>query len=115
MSSKRSFVSSSDCQQFDISQTSRPLIKRTKEHEACKCLRLDNHTDTTTGNIKSAPTKHGRDTVTEWKATSIPTTCGNKGQLKLLEHAVIKTLSLKPTQRTLSQFMLESSPPQDRC
>ena len=48
-----------DCNQFYIGQTSRPLIKRIKEHEAC--FRLNNHTDSSTGNIKSAPAKHGRD------------------------------------------------------
>ena len=46
-----------DCHQFYIGQTSRPLIKRIKEHEAC--MRLDSHTDSPTGNIKSAPAKHG--------------------------------------------------------
>ena len=81
-----------DCQQFYIGQTSRPLIKRIKEHEAC--MRLDNHTESSTGNIKSAPAKHGRDNnhSIDWKATRILTTCDNKGQLKLLEHAAIKTL-----------------------
>ena len=81
-----------DCQQFYIGQTSRPLIKRIKEHEAC--MRLDNHTDSSTGNIKSAPAKHGRDNnhSIDWKATRILTTCDNKGQLNLLEHAAIKTL-----------------------
>ena len=44
-----------DCNQFYIGQTSRPLIKRIKEHEAC--FRLNNHTDSSTGNIKSAPAK----------------------------------------------------------
>ena len=42
-----------DCNQFYIGQTSRPLIKRIKEHETC--FRLNNHTDSSTGNIKSAP------------------------------------------------------------
>ena len=81
-----------DCQQFYIGQTSRPLIKRIKEHEAC--MRIDNHTDSSTGNIKSAPAKHGRDKnhSIDWKATRILTTCDNKGQLNLMEHAAIKTL-----------------------
>ena len=81
-----------DCQQFYIGQTSRPLIKRIKENEAC--MRLDNHTDSSTGNIKSAPAKHGRDNdhSIDWKATRILTTCDNKGQLNLLEHVAIKTL-----------------------
>ena len=41
-----------DCDQFYIGQTSRPLIKQIKEHEAC--FRLNNYTDDSTGNIKSA-------------------------------------------------------------
>ena len=81
-----------DCHQFYIGQTSRPLIKRIKEHEAC--MRLDNHTDSSTGNIKSAPAKHGREYghAFNWKATSILTTSEFKGQLNLLEHAAITTL-----------------------
>ena len=57
-------------------------------------MRLDNHTDSSTGNIKSAPVKHARDNdhSNDWKATRILTTCDNKGQLNLLEHAAIKTL-----------------------
>ena len=42
-----------DCDDFYIGQTCRPLIKRIKEHEACQ--RLNNYTDSATGNIKSAP------------------------------------------------------------
>ena len=81
-----------DCHQFYIGQTSRPLIKRIKEHEAC--MRLDSHTDSSTGNIKSAPAKHGREHghAINWKATSILTTSEFKGQLNLLEHAAITTL-----------------------
>ena len=81
-----------DCNQFYIGQTSRPLIKRIKEHEAC--FRLNNHTDSSTGNIKSAPAKHGRDNGhrISWKSTSILTTSDTKGQLNLLEHAAISTL-----------------------
>ena len=81
-----------DCNQFYIGQTSRPLIKRIKEHEAC--FRLNNHTDSSTGNIKSAPVKHGRDNGhrISWKSTSILTTSDTKGQRNLLEHAAISTL-----------------------
>ena len=81
-----------DCHQFCIGQTSRPLIKRIKEHEAC--MRLDSHTDSSTGNIKSAPAKHGKEHghAINWKATSILTTSEFKGQLNLLEHAAITTL-----------------------
>ena len=55
-------------------------------------MRLDNHTDNSTGNIKSA--KHGRDNghSIDWKSTTILATCENKSQLNLMEHAVIKTL-----------------------
>ena len=81
-----------DCNQFYIGQTSRPLIKWIKEHEAC--FRLDNYTDGSTGNIKSAPAKHGRDIGhrISWKSTSILTSSDTKGQLNLLEHAAISTL-----------------------
>ena len=48
-----------DCDDFYIGQTCRPLIKRIKEHEACQ--RLNNYTDSATGNIKSAPAKHAHD------------------------------------------------------
>ena len=48
-----------DCEALYIGQTCRPLIKRIKEHEACH--RLNNLVDSATGNIKSAPAKHGRD------------------------------------------------------
>ena len=62
-----------DCDQFCIGQTSRPLIKRIKEHEACS--RLINYTDSSTGNIKSAPAKHGKENGhrINWKSTSILT------------------------------------------
>ena len=75
-----------DCHQFYIGQTS------SKEHEAC--MRLDSHTDSSTGNIKSAPAKHGREHghAINWKATSILTTSEFKGQLSLLEHTAITTL-----------------------
>ena len=81
-----------DCPDYYIGQTCRPLIKRIKEHEAC--MRLDNHTDNSTGNIKSAPAKHGRDNGhrIDWKSTTILATCENKSQLNLMEHAAIKTL-----------------------
>ena len=57
-------------------------------------MRLDSHTDSSTGNIKSAPAKHGREHghAINWKATSILTTSEFKGQLNLLEHAAITTL-----------------------
>ena len=82
-----------DCLDYYIGQTCRPLIKRIKEHEAC--MRLDNHTDNSTG-IKSIPAKHGRDNDhrIDWKSTTILATCENKSQLNLMEHAAIKTLVL---------------------
>ena len=46
-----------DCDAYYIGQTCRPLLKRIKEHEACH--RLNNLVDSSTGNIKSAPAKHG--------------------------------------------------------
>ena len=57
-------------------------------------MRLDSHTDSSTGNIKSAPAKHGREHghAINWKATSILTTSEFKGQLNFLEHAAITTL-----------------------
>ena len=77
---------------YYIGQTCRHLIKRIKEHEAC--MRLGNHTDNSTGNIKSAPAKHGRDNGhrIDWKSTTILATCENKSQLNLMEHSAIKTL-----------------------
>ena len=91
-SSLKNVICKIPCHQFYIGQTSRPLIKRIKEHEAC--MRLDSHTDSSTGNIKSAPAKHGREHghAINWKATSILTTSELKGQLSLLEHAAITTL-----------------------
>ena len=81
-----------DCDQFYIGQTSRPLIKRIKENEAC--FRLNNYTDDSTGNIKSAPAKHGKENGhrINWKSTSIITSSDTKGQLNLLEHAAISIL-----------------------
>ena len=57
-------------------------------------MRLDNHTDNSTGNIKSALAKHGRYNGhrIDWESTTILATCENKGQLNLMEHAAIKTL-----------------------
>ena len=74
-----------DCPDYYIGQTCIPLIKRIKEHEAC--MRLDNHTDNSTGNIKSAPAKHRRDNghCIDWKSTTILATCENKSQLNLME------------------------------
>ena len=82
-----------DCEDFYIGQTSRLLVKRIKEHEAC--YRLNNYTDSSTGNIKSAPAKHARENghVIDWKKTSILTTCDHKSQLNLLEHAAIINLA----------------------
>ena len=75
-----------------IGQTCRSLIKRIKEHEACH--RLNNLVDSATGNIKSAPAKHGRDLghTISWSSTSILATCNHRSQLDLLEHAAISTL-----------------------
>ena len=77
---------------FYIGQICRPLLKRMKlkEHEAFH--RLNNLIDSSTGNIKSAPAKHGRDLGHRiaWESTSI----GNhRSQLDLSEHAAIVTLN----------------------
>ena len=76
-------------------QTYRPLIKQIKEHEAC--YRLNNATDDSTGNIKSAPAHHARTTghTIGWNNTEILTTTKYRGQLDLVEHAAIQVL--KPT------------------
>ena len=81
-----------DCDAFYIGQTCRPLTKRIKEHEACH--RLNNLIDSATGNIKSAPAKHGRDLGHRiaWSSTSIIASCQHRSQLDLLEHAAISTL-----------------------
>ena len=81
-----------DCQAFYIGQTCTPLMKRIKEHEACH--RLNNLVDSATGNIKSAPVKHGRDLghTISWSSTSIIATCNHRSQLDLLEHAAISIL-----------------------
>ena len=81
-----------DCDDFYIGQTCRPLIKRIKEHEACQ--RLNNYTDSATGNIKSAPAKHAHDHGhnIDWNGTSIVTACAHRSQLNLLEHAAITIL-----------------------
>ena len=51
-------------------------------------------TKSATGNIKSAPAKHGRDLghTIAWSSTSIIASCQHRSQLDLLEHAVISTL-----------------------
>ena len=81
-----------DCDAFYIGQTCRPLTKRIKEHEACH--RLNNLVDSATGDIKSAPAKHGRDLghTIAWSSTSIIASCQHRSQLDLLEHAAISTL-----------------------
>ena len=65
---------------------------RIKEHEACH--RLSNLVDSATGNIKSAPAKHGRDLAhtIPCSSTSIIATCNHRSQLDLLEHAAISIL-----------------------
>ena len=82
----------SDCDAYYIGQTCRPLLKRIKEHEACH--RLNNIVDSSTGNIKSAPAKHGRDNGHRiaWESTSVVTSCNRRSQLDLLEHAAIVTM-----------------------
>ena len=104
-----------DCLDYYIGQTCRPLIKRIKGHEAS--MRLDNHTDNSTGNIKSAPAKHRRDNghCIDWKSTTILATCESKSQLNLMEHAAIKTHACHEysTQRPSSQFLLESNSSKD--
>ena len=79
-----------DCDDFYIGQTYRPLLTWIKEHEAC--YRLNNHTDNLTGNIKSAPAKHGHDKhhTLDWNNTKILTTASTRPQLNLLEHAAIQ-------------------------
>ena len=81
-----------DCDAFYIGQTCRPLTKRIKEYEACH--RLNNLIDSATGNVKSAPAKHGRDLGHRiaWSSTSIIASCQHRSQLDLLEHAAISTL-----------------------
>ena len=81
-----------NCDDFYIGQTYRPLQLRIKEHEAA--YRLNNYTDTTTGNIKSAPAKHGREEAhtINWNGTSILKSSDTRSQLNLLEHAAIITL-----------------------
>ena len=78
-----------DCDAFYIGQTCRPLNKCIKEHEACH--RLNNLVDSATGNIKSAPAKHGRDLghTIAWSSTSIIASCQHRSQLDLLEHAAM--------------------------
>ena len=73
-----------DCDQFYIGQTSRPLIKRIKEHEAC--FRLNNFTDDSTGNIKSAPAKDGKENGhrINWKSTSIISSSDTNNNFRLL-------------------------------
>ena len=61
----------------------------------CKTLNdLNNLIDSATGNIKSAPVKHGRDLGHRiaWSSTSIIASCQHRSQLDLLEHAAISTL-----------------------
>ena len=81
-----------DCDAFYIGQTCRPLLKRIKEHEACH--RLNNLVDSSTGNIESAPAKHGRNLGHRiaWESTSIVAMSNHRSQLDLLEHAAIVTL-----------------------
>ena len=81
-----------DCDAFYIGQICRPLLKRIKEHEACH--RLNNLVDSSTGNIKSASAKHGRDLGHRiaWESTSIVAMGNHRSQLDLLEHAAIVTL-----------------------
>ena len=85
-------ISCGNCDAFYIGQTCRPLTKRIKEYEACH--RLGNLIDSATGNIKSAPAKHGWDFGHRiaWSSTSIITSCQHRSQLDLLEHAAISTL-----------------------
>ena len=104
-----------DCQQFYIGQTSRPLIKRIKEHEAC--MRLDNHTDSSTGNIKSAPAKHGRDNdhSIDWKATRILTisfTPLSTLHLDILLHPDLSTSVYRKPTHTDSYTHYSTSSPQ---
>ena len=81
-----------DCDAYYIGQTCGPLLKSIKEHEACHCL--NNLVDSSTGNIKSAPAKHGRDHGHRiaWESTSVVSGCNHRSQLDLLEHAAIVTM-----------------------
>ena len=103
-----------DCDQFYIDQTSRPFIKRIKEHEAC--FRLNNYTDDSTGNIESAPAKYGKENGhrINWKSTSIITSSDTKGQTqpsRACSHLHTQARYEHPTQRSLGEFMLEPPPP----
>ena len=94
-----------DCEDFYISQTSRSLVKRIKEHEVC--YRLNNYTDSSTGNINSSPAKHARENghVIDWKKASILTTCDHKSQLNLPEHAAIINLAPYMSARRFKQLI----------
>ena len=75
-----------NCSDYYIGQTSCPIIKRIKEHEAC--YRLNNYIDSI-GNIKSAPAKHSydMDNTIDQNNTTILTVAKNRTLLNLLEHA----------------------------
>ena len=79
-----------DCTAKYDGQTKRPIIKRITEHE--RCYRLENATDESTGNIKSAPALHALITghTIGWNNTTILTTTKNCEQLDLTEHAAIQ-------------------------
>ena len=85
-------LSCSNCPDFYIGQTYRPISLRIKEHEAS--YRLNNIYDSATGNIKSAPAKHACDNkhLINFNSVEILTTTSNRQCLNLLEHAAIVTL-----------------------
>ena len=81
-----------DCPDFYIGQTYRPISLRIKEHEAA--YRLNNIYDSATRNIKSAPAKHAHDNQhhVDFNSIQILSTVSNRHCLNLLEHAAIVTL-----------------------
>ena len=85
-------ISCTDCPDFYIGQTYRPISLRIKEHEAA--YRLNNIYDSATGNIKSAPAKHAHDNQhhVDFNSIQILSTASNHHCLNLMEHAAIVTL-----------------------
>ena len=85
-------ISCTDCPDFHIGQTYRPISLRIKEHKAA--YRLNNIYDSATGNIKSAPAKHahGNQHLVDFNSVQVLTTASNRHCLNLLEHAAIVTL-----------------------
>ena len=106
-------LSCTNCPDFYIGQTYRPISLRIKEHEAS--YRLNNIYDSATGNIKSAPAKHARDKkhLINFNSVEILTTTSNRQCLNLLEHAAIVTLDPPLNRQHTGPPMLASPPPGD--